>query len=109
MQILRLSFFVLVPIVFVTVPTSFIETGYSLCLVKYLFGVECPGCGMTRALSALAHGDVVSAIHFNRMVVLIGPLLAYALIRALFAELVAIFGSTSCLVECRKLLDKNNP
>jgi hypothetical protein len=108
MLILRLLLFILVPIVFVTVPTSFIEAGHGLCLVKYLFGVECPGCGMTRALSALAHGDIVSAIHFNSMVVLIGPLLGYTLIRALFGELSILFGWTSCLVECRKSPEKNN-
>lgn len=108
MLIIRLLLFILVPIVFIAVPTSFIEAGHGLCLVTYLFGVECPGCGMTRALSALAHGDVVSAIHFNRLVVIIGPLLGYTLIRALFAEFKVIFGCTSCLAECRKSSEKNN-
>jgi len=63
---------------------------------------------MTRALSALAHGDIFSAIRFNSLVVIIGPLFGYTLIRALFAELSVIFGWTSCLVECRNSSEKNN-
>lgn len=105
MPILRSLLYILVPLVLVAVPSSYFETGHSICLVKNLFGFDCPGCGMTRALSALAHGDIVSAIHFNSLVILIGPLLGYILLRALFAELTAIFGRISCLVECRKPSD----
>jgi hypothetical protein len=82
---------------FFVVPTSYFESGQSLCLVKSIFGVDCPGCGMTRALSALAHGDFVSAIQFNRSVVIIGPLLSFTLIRALLEELSGFSG----LVRCR--------
>lgn len=31
------------------------------CLNKTLFGVECPGCGMQRSLSLVAHGQFVTA------------------------------------------------
>jgi len=105
MQIVRLLLYILVPFVLVAVPSSYFETGHSICLVRNLIGVDCPGCGMTRALSAMAHGDIVSAFHYNSLVILIGPLLGYSLIRALFAELTTIFGSSSCLVECRKPAD----
>ena len=36
-----------------------------LCLVRLLFHLPCPGCGMTRALHALAHGDLANAIVFH--------------------------------------------
>ncbi|MHC1698260.1 MAG: DUF2752 domain-containing protein [Geobacteraceae bacterium] len=108
MPILRLLLYILVPIVLVTVPTSYFEAGQSLCLVKFLTGVECPGCGMTRALSSLAHGDVISAIHFNSLVVIIGPLFSYTLIRALLNELSVFSGRSSSLVECHKSAEKNN-
>ncbi|CAM4117274.1 DUF2752 domain-containing protein [Flavobacterium antarcticum] len=31
------------------------------CLSKKLFGLDCPGCGMQRALSLLLHGDFTEA------------------------------------------------
>ncbi len=35
------------------------------CMMKAVFGVGCPTCGMTRAFMALSHGDVVRAFHYN--------------------------------------------
>jgi hypothetical protein len=106
MPFLRLLLFILVPIVFVAVPTSYIEAGHSICLVKNLFGVECPGCGMTRALSAFMHGNVVSAIRFNKSIVIIGPLLSFTLIRAFLMECNSFYNSYVRLVPCRKSLGK---
>ena len=31
------------------------------CLSKKLFGLDCPGCGMQRALSLFLHGDFTEA------------------------------------------------
>ncbi|TXN36279.1 DUF2752 domain-containing protein [Flagellimonas hymeniacidonis] len=31
------------------------------CLNKKLFGIDCPGCGMQRAVHLLFHGDFVAA------------------------------------------------
>jgi hypothetical protein len=36
-----------------------------LCGWKRFFGVNCPGCGLTRCFIALAHGDLAAAWHFN--------------------------------------------
>lgn len=35
--------------------------GPGLCVFHRLTGMDCPGCGMTRAFLALAHGDVAGA------------------------------------------------
>jgi hypothetical protein len=38
------------------------ESPVPLCLVKWLTGLDCPGCGMTRAFLLLGHGRVADAV-----------------------------------------------
>jgi len=38
---------------------------FSVCLLKDLFGIPCPGCGITRAFLFLAHGNLRSAMELN--------------------------------------------
>lgn len=40
---------------------------YPKCLFKQATGLDCPGCGTTRALHALLHGRVGEAFRFNPM------------------------------------------
>ena len=70
------------------VPTHWLEHGPSLCLVKMFFGRECLGCGMTRALSALMHGDVGAAMSFNRGSIAVLPLFV---LTALSGRLPSVF------------------
>lgn len=43
---------------------------YPVCLFHQLTGLNCPGCGMTRALYALLHGDFSTALRDNALLVL---------------------------------------
>ena len=43
------------------------------CMFHRMTGLYCPGCGATRALSAMLHGDVKESLHNN---LLLFPLLA---------------------------------
>ena len=45
------------------------------CPFLMLTGLKCPGCGTQRAIHALLHGDVLSALHFNALLPVIIPLL----------------------------------
>ena len=69
------------PLVAYLVPEGWIMQGHSICLVHNLFGVECWGCGMTRALYSLMHLRFADAWHLNRAVVIVAPLLAYVWIK----------------------------
>src|SRR6218665_1576367 len=42
-----------------------IEQHLFACSVKQLLGLDCPGCGMQRALVALLRGDVLGSLRFN--------------------------------------------
>ena len=68
-------------------PTQVIARSPSLCLFKNAFGVECLGCGMTRALSAWLHADAAAALAYNKLVVVVFPLLCTFLIKDLISIL----------------------
>ncbi|NOZ01122.1 MAG: DUF2752 domain-containing protein [Deltaproteobacteria bacterium] len=50
-------------------------SGPTFCLFKLTTGLNCPGCGMTRALSALLHGDIERAVILHPLVVVVFPIL----------------------------------
>ena len=49
------------------------------CPIKYLTGVPCPGCGLSRALAALLRLDFRTALRFHPMVFVLPPVVLYAL------------------------------
>ncbi|NGY63775.1 DUF2752 domain-containing protein [Lentzea sp. NEAU-D13] len=46
------------------------------CPFNWLTGLNCPGCGATRMVHALLHGDVVAAWHYNAVLLVLGVPLA---------------------------------
>src|SRR5262245_4469510 len=60
---------------------------YPQCVFHQLTGFHCPGCGATRALHALLHGDWLQAIAWNPWFVLSLPLLGWFGIRICAAML----------------------
>lgn len=51
---------------------------YPPCLFRALTGLQCPGCGTTRALHHLLHGDVAGAFRLNAMLFAVVPFGALA-------------------------------
>jgi hypothetical protein len=58
------------------------KTGlFPVCLFRLVTGYQCPGCGSTRAMHQLLHGEVIAAFMLNPFFLLAIPFLLYALIR----------------------------
>ncbi|HEX8981733.1 MAG TPA: DUF2752 domain-containing protein [Ktedonobacterales bacterium] len=70
------------PVALVAIPTRWIAAAPTVCLIRRVTGRPCSGCGMTRALSALAHGHPRSAWRYNPRIVIVAPLLVGAWARA---------------------------
>ena len=49
------------------------------CAFHSLTGLFCPGCGGTRALYSLLHGDFLAAIHYNLFAILLAPIIIWLL------------------------------
>lgn len=64
-----------------TIAASFAYAPWSLdgpvfCAFRWLTGLPCPGCGLTRSFCAVAQGDLVHGFHWH----ILGPLLFAAVV-----------------------------
>ena len=65
------------------------------CPIKYLTGVSCPGCGMSRALFHMMRFDFASAFHYHPLCFLL-PLVAVLLFVFWFRKKKTHFSITVC-------------
>ena len=79
----KLSFSVILvlPILLYLVPLDWLNKQHTICLFKNIFGIDCYGCGITRAVLSGLHFNFEDAINYNIMVVIVLPLLIYIWIR----------------------------
>ncbi len=63
-RILRTVFYITIFLAFVLVPYGSVAEGIFRCPSTW-FGLQCPGCGVTRALSLLCHGRFGEAWQMN--------------------------------------------
>lgn len=52
---------------------------YPRCPLLTLTGLECPGCGSTRAVHRLLHGELGAALALNPLLAVYLPILGYGL------------------------------
>ena len=50
------------------------------CLIRWLTGISCPGCGITRALFAVCQLDFAAAWQFNPMIFYLIPMVPVLLV-----------------------------
>ena len=67
--------------VFIAMNNPHVPGALGACPLLSTFGFYCPGCGGTRAVYDLSHGDVVGAMSMNPLFTLSVPLLAILWLR----------------------------
>jgi hypothetical protein len=76
-RVLALAALVIVPaglaVLYRVPPTE--NSFYPRCFFHSLTGLHCPGCGATRCLHALLHGDLAQAAAYNLLFLLVLPVL----------------------------------
>jgi hypothetical protein len=65
------------PFVLWMLPATYFDSGQTLCLSQYFFETQCLGCGITRAVQHAMHFDFQAAWAYNKLVVLVFPLLVF--------------------------------
>ncbi len=79
-RILYIAQFVIligVPVVLFLLPAGYFDNGKSTCLSVVLLDKECIGCGLTRASMHLIHFDLMEAIYYNPLVLIVVPVGIY--------------------------------
>lgn len=72
------------PIVVASLPISLLERAPSVCLIQRA-GLDCWGCGITRAVVSAARGEFDRAWDYNPRVIVVAPLLLIGWARTLRA------------------------
>jgi len=75
--VIKLGVLVSMPLALMLISVPGLDSMPSVCLIKLATGHECPGCGMTHALVSVFHGHLADAFNYNKLVVVIFPLLSY--------------------------------
>ncbi|WP_459684424.1 DUF2752 domain-containing protein [Viscerimonas tarda] len=71
------------PFIFHFIPVHWLNGEHTICLIKNIFGRDCYGCGITRAVLSVLHFDFYGAFNYNKLIVIVFPLLVYIWAKAL--------------------------
>lgn len=82
------------------------------CPIKFLAGISCAGCGMTRAWIAIIRGNIEDAFYYHPMwwsvpIVLFLTLIRNSLTKRVYRIVMCIFVIMFCLVYIYRLFNQN--
>ncbi|MBO5921052.1 MAG: DUF2752 domain-containing protein [Bacteroidaceae bacterium] len=82
LQCIKLLLLLIVPVVLYMIPADGINNGETICIYTRIFGVECWGCGITRAIFSVLYLRFAEAWEYNSLVVIVFPLLLFEWLRS---------------------------
>ena len=84
--IFTISFYLIALIILLILPSDFFDNGKTICLSVYFFDIKCLGCGITRAIQHLIHGEIEIAASFNKLSFRVLPVLIIVIIQDLIKQ-----------------------
>ncbi|MFW5628679.1 MAG: DUF2752 domain-containing protein [Candidatus Cloacimonadaceae bacterium] len=78
-------------LILLILPAEAWDGGSSVCISKAIFGLKCPGCGITRAISSVLHLRFGDAFAHNPLIVIVFPLLCLIIGRYLVRNIKIIY------------------
>lgn len=82
---------ILIPIILLLLPGNYFDSGKSYCLSIILLHKTCMGCGITKAVQHSIHFEFETAWHYNKLVILILPILVFIYLKELIRILKKLF------------------
>jgi len=76
-------FVVFMPLVLLILPANIFDSGPTICISKLVTDIDCPGCGITRATQHALHFDFQTAWEYNKLIIIVGPLLLWLYVQEL--------------------------
>lgn len=75
---LHLVVLIIIPVAMILLPVEWINgSGMPVCIWWHITGHPCWGCGLTRAMVSVMHLDFTEAWEFNRLAVLVFPIMSW--------------------------------
>lgn len=74
---MKIAGILLIPVVAYFIPVTHGDGYHSICLFKNVLGTECYGCGITRAIVSALHFNFETAFQYNKLWIVVLPLLIY--------------------------------
>jgi len=75
-QVIKILLVFTAVLVFYNIPKKYLGDTYPVCLYRITLGKKCLGCGTTRAIWSVLHFNFKEAVEYNKLIVIIFPLLA---------------------------------
>ena len=73
-SLFRFYMYIIIYLFFITLPSNIIESR-SFCLFFNLFSLNCLGCGLTRAFFNMFHLNIIKAVTYNPLILILFPLI----------------------------------
>ena len=85
--LIKISILFAIPIVIIITPNSYVFSGPTICLINNIFGIDCLGCGITRAIFLVFDGDLITAFELNERILLVLSILFILWIKLIYKQI----------------------